>query len=239
MVNKPARLAAWFALICWLCVASAAFAQKIDFPTLSGRVVDNANLLDAATRAKLAAKLEQLEATQTIQLVVATLPDLQGYTIEEYGYQLGRQWGIGQQGEDNGLLLLVAPNQRKVRIDVGYGLEGVVTDAIASNIIQSRILPQFKQQSYASGIEAGVDALIEALGGEYISEKPPEKRGVKNVWLVFLMAAVIFLLFGGFGGGGSYGRRGGHYWGGGFGGGGGGFGGGGGGFGGGGASGGW
>lgn len=153
-----------------LLVAAAAWqpVQAQTFPKLTGRVVDNANLLDPAQEAVLTAKLEALEKQSSRQLVVATLPDLQGYEIEEYGYQLGRKWGIGQAEKgslekDNGALLIVAPNERKVRIEVGYGLEGVLTDALSSNIIQQDILPRFRDDDYPGGIAAGADAIISQL----------------------------------------------------------------------------
>ncbi|SFT94834.1 TPM domain-containing protein [Halomonas saccharevitans] len=97
-------------------------ARQLDFPELTGRVVDRADLLDQATESRLSVQLAAHEEATTEQLVVATLPDLQGVTIEEYGYQLGRHWGIGQEEKDNGALLIVAPKERKVRIEVGYGL---------------------------------------------------------------------------------------------------------------------
>ena len=103
-----------------LLVASPAAAQT--FPQLTGRVVDGANLLSPADEAELTGKLAALEQASSRQLVVATVPDLQGYPIEDYGYQLGRHWGIGQKGANNGTILLVAPTERRVRIEVGYGL---------------------------------------------------------------------------------------------------------------------
>jgi uncharacterized protein len=146
-------------LLAWL--ATPALAQT--FPPLTGRVVDNANLLSPAEEAALSAKLEALETSTGRQLVVVTLPDLQGYEIEDYGYQLGRAWKIGQKGEDNGVILIVAPNERKVRIEVGYGLEPYVTDALSSMIIQQQVLPRFKAGDFPGGIEAGVDALLAQL----------------------------------------------------------------------------
>jgi uncharacterized protein len=159
------RLALAFLLVA---AASASLAHAQTFPKLTGRVVDNANLLDPAQEAALTAKLEALEKQSSRQLVVATLPDLQGYEIEEYGYQLGRKWGIGQaeKGDlekDNGALLIVAPNERKVRIEVGYGLEGLLTDALSSNIIQQDILPRFRDKDFPGGIAAGADAIITQL----------------------------------------------------------------------------
>jgi uncharacterized protein len=146
-----------------LLTAASAWAAAPTFPPLTGRVVDAADILPAEVEADLSRKLEVLEAQTQRQLVVATLADLQGYEIEEYGYQLGRSWGIGQQGVNNGVLFLVAPAQRKVRIEVGYGLEGVLTDALSSLILQTQVLPRFKSGDMAGGVVAGTDALIEQL----------------------------------------------------------------------------
>jgi len=143
-------------------VALPAFAATT-FPRLSGRVVDEANLLSPATEAALTQKLETLETTTGRQLVVATLPSLQGLEIEEYGYQLGRAWKLGGEKTDDGVVLIVAPNERKVRVEVGYGLEPVLTDALSSVIIQSTILPKFKAGDMEGGVVAGTDALVQQL----------------------------------------------------------------------------
>jgi uncharacterized protein len=251
--------------IAFLAIASPASAQS--FPELTGRVVDQADLLDPAQEADLTARLAALEAQSNRQLVVATVNSLEGYDIADYGYQLGRTWGIGQDGEgeaekDNGLILLVAPNERKVRVEVGYGLEGIMTDALSSIIIQNDILPQFRNGDMAAGIIAGVDRIStqlalpedEALAFAQQAEQQAEKGDGKNAglmifWIFVLIFFVIIPMFSNRGGkryrrgtgpvviwGGGSGWGGGSS-GGGFGGGG--FGGGGGSFGGGGASGGW
>jgi uncharacterized protein len=151
----------------WLAAPAAAEPQ---FPKLTGRVVDAAGMLDADTTAALTERLAALEQTTGTQLVVATVPDMDGYEIEDYGYQLGRAWGIGQKGTNNGAILLVAPNQRKVRIEVGYGLEGVLTDAVTSQIIRNSIVPAFKAKDMPGGIMAGTDALIQLL------QLPPDQQ---------------------------------------------------------------
>ncbi len=133
------------------------------FPPLTGRVVDAANIIPADGEARLTQKLEALEKNSGRQLVVATIPDLQGYEISDYGYQLGRAWGLGDKQRNDGALLIVAPNQRKVRIEVGYGLEGVLTDGMSSLIISQTIVPKFKQGDISGGIEAGSDALLRQL----------------------------------------------------------------------------
>ena len=152
-----------------LLVLPAAAQSKIDFPPLTGRVVDQANLLDPATEQALTEKLAALEASSTDQLVVVTVNSLQDQEIEDFGYQLGRHWGIGQKENDGGALLIVAPNERKVRIEVGYGLEGYLTDALSSLIIQNQILPAFRDGDFPGGIEAGTDAIIAQL------QLPPEE----------------------------------------------------------------
>ena len=153
------------AALLMLAAASTPAAAQI-FPQLTGRVVDEAQILDAGTRAALTQKLADLEARTTDQLVVVTVRSLQGRTIEEYGVGLGRARQIGQQGKNNGVLLLVAPTDRKVRIEVGYGLEGVLPDAVASYIIQQTILPRFRTGDFTGGIGRGVDNIVSALSGD-------------------------------------------------------------------------
>jgi len=235
---------------------SAALAQSTpEFPDLSGRVVDRAGMLSAATESQITEMFRAHEQRSTEQLVVVTLPDLQGNAIEDYGYQLARHWGIGQEGEDNGALLIIAERERKIRIEVGYGLEGRLTDAASATIINQIIAPAFKRGQFEQGVRSGAAAMVKVLGGEPLAVPKREARDRREkpnlpLALLFLiiMMAVTFFIGGGRGGG----RRGGSallggallgssVGGGGFGGGGfgGGFGGGGGGFGGGGASGGW
>ena len=160
----------WLALLgLLLALASVSRAHAQDFPKLTGRVVDGADLLSPADEAALTEKLQALEQASSRQLVVATVPDLQGYEIEDYGYRLGRAWGIGQSEADNGTILIVAPNARKVRIEVGYGLEGIITDGLSALIIQNQILPRFRENDYPGGINAGADAIIQQL------QAPPEE----------------------------------------------------------------
>lgn len=158
----------------WLLCASAHAA--LEFPALTGRVVDDAGLLSAATRAQLTQLSEQHERTSTNQLVIVTVKSLQGYPVEDFGYQLGRHWGIGQKGQNNGVLLIVAPNEREVRIEVGYGLEGQLTDALSSHIIQSQILPHFKRGDYEGGIVAGAQAIVAVFAGEALPATPNPPR---------------------------------------------------------------
>jgi uncharacterized protein len=226
-----------------LVVAQLAFAD-LKFPDLTGRVVDQAGLLTQQQKAQLTAQLAAEEKASSNQLVVVTLKSLQGDAIADYGYQLGRHWGIGQKGRDNGALLIVAPNERKVRIEVGYGLEGSLTDALSDLIIRNDIIPSFKKGNYFQGIEAGVTSIIQVIHGQYKAKTKEKGPSAGNIVSLVIFLVFISLMFSGRGGifampfligGGGFG--GGGFGGGGFGGGG--FGGGGGGFGGGGASGGW
>lgn len=165
----------WRALLLLLCLLVAPAQAAPEFPALTGRVVDNAGLLPESDERALDTLLAQHERETSNQVVVVTVEDLQGYVIEDFGYRLGREWGIGQAERDNGALLIVAPKVRKVRIEVGYGLEGALTDAVSHNIIQTVMLPRFRQNDYAGGIRAGVDAMLAAIAGTY--EPLPEERG--------------------------------------------------------------
>ena len=170
------------------------------FPALTGRVVDAANVIPPAVEADLAAKLEALEAQSQRQLVVATVPSLEGYEISDYGYRLGREWGLGDEERNDGAILLVAPLEKKVRIEVGYGLEPVLTDGLSALIIQQQILPRFRQGDLPGGVVAGADAIIEQLtlppeeaqriAAEAEARPTPEAEGGipigMIVWLGFL-----------------------------------------------------
>jgi uncharacterized protein len=143
--------------------ASQPAGQGLQFPALTGRVVDAANVIPDDVEARLTGKLQALETQSGRQLVVTTLPSLGGYEISDYGYQLGRAWGIGAKDKNDGALLIIAPNERKLRIEVGYGLEGILTDGLSSLIINEKIVPLFKAGDMPGGIEAGVDALTAQL----------------------------------------------------------------------------
>jgi uncharacterized protein len=241
-------------ILCWL---PAAFA--LDFPALSGRVVDDANVMTDTARSDIDAKSKDLEDKSGIQLVVATVKSLQGSDIETFANQLFRFWKLGEAKKNNGVLLLVAPKEHKVRIEVGYGLEGQLTDAQTEIVIQRYMVPAFKRGDYNGGIVAGTNAVLQLLGGVTLTP-PPQTSGSDQdqqdshggfpwgfiviilVWVVFGRFLWPLLFLGGLGGGRRGGWGGGGFGGGGFGGGGfggGGFSGGGGGFGGGGASGSW
>lgn len=158
-VVKSAALAI-FAVVA---LSGAALAAP-NFPSLEGRrVVDDAHILPPATQLALTQKLAALEQANGDQLVVVTVPDLQGYEISDYGYQLGRKWGIGEKTKNNGVLFIIAPKEHRTRIEVGYGLEPVLTDGMTSLIQQRDVLPRFKVGDYAGGVTAGVDDILKQV----------------------------------------------------------------------------
>jgi len=203
--------ARWFCLVMSIMMALAASiaiaVADAPLPALTGRVVDDANIIDPQTRAALDEKLAAFEAKSSDQVVVVTVPSLGGEDIESYSNRLFRSWGLGQKKENNGVLLVVAPNDRKVRIEVGYGLEGSLTDALSSVIIRAAIIPAFRQGDYAGGISKGVDGILAVLAGDAADFEARAQRnaqaqssgsGIDWISVIFLIFwGIIF--FGGFG----------------------------------------
>ena len=193
------KLLAAFALFL-VAVASPATAQN--FPPLTGRVVDQAGLLSPSQIVDLTSKSEALEASTKRQFVVATVKSLEGRTIEEYGYQLGRKWGIGDEKRDDGVILLVAPNEKKVRIETGYGARVFMTDAISGIIVQTVILPKFREGDLPGGIMAGADKIIEqmqlpaeqAQANIAAAERQRTSRGSPGVF-AFVPVIIIMIVF--------------------------------------------
>jgi uncharacterized protein len=186
-------------------MVTTSFAHAQSFPVLSGRVVDAANILSPEQEVQLTTKLHALDTQSKRQLVVVTIPDLQGYDISDYGYRLGRAWGIGEKGKNNGALLIVAPKDRKLRIEVGYGLEGILTDALSSRIIRGTIVPHFKANDYPGGIMAGTDALTQLLSlppdearklAEQAAREQQDQAGDNSgFWAVVLIFFLFFFVF--------------------------------------------
>ena len=174
--------------------ATVALAALV-FPTMTGRVVDTAQLIDAQTAAQLSQMLEAHEQATGEQVVVVTLPNLQGTSIEDYGYQLGRFWGVGQKGKDNGALLIVARDDHKVRIEVGYGLEERLTDAQSSVIINQILTPAFKAGNFAGGISQAVQAMIQVLGGNPLAEPAADNGSGNAVQNMVYMALFLIFIF--------------------------------------------
>lgn len=170
----------------------AAFAAP-NFPALSGRVVDEAHVLSSGTATALDQMLADYERGTTNQVVIVILPSLQGYSIGDFGYQLGRHWGIGQKGKDNGALLIVAPKERQVRVEVGYGLEPILTDAASSVIINSIMLPTFKAGKIDKAVLDGTKAILSVLGGKGVALEEMPGEQVSGFEQFLLLA--FFVLF--------------------------------------------
>jgi uncharacterized protein len=194
------RLAAAVLLLLAAMLAVAAAAAAL--PALTGRVVDQANVIDAAAEAAIAARLEGFEGKSSDQIVVATIPSLDGEAIEPYANRLYRNWGLGQAGENNGVLLLVAPNDRKMRIEVGYGLEGTLTDLHSKLIIENTMVPAFRVGDFSGGISAAVDDIVMVLEGNAAEleararRNPPATQGAGDIdWIVVLFITVWFVIF--------------------------------------------
>lgn len=177
-------------IILLMLLACLAFSAPI-FPQLNNsRVIDDAGIFDANQEMALDKKLANHETNTSNQIVVVTIKSLDGYDISDYGYQLGRHWGIGQKDKNNGVLLIVAPNERKVRIEVGYGLEGALPDATSKTIIQNDILPFFKKGNYYDGVNSGIDKILSAIKGEYT----PAKSTNESSSIGFILFPILFIV---------------------------------------------
>ena len=195
----------FFSAMLWLLLqafGAAALAQStITVPKLSGRVVDGAVMLSPQSRADLMAKLDEHERKTGNQIVVLTIPSLGGEVLEDYSLQVARKWKLGQKDLDNGVLFLIAKNDRKMRIEVGYGLEGTLTDAIASFIIRQTVAPLFKQGLFDGGIVAGTGQVIEVLEADtaalesWKNRAKPSNSGNAPQWPVLVFLAIWLMIF--------------------------------------------
>ncbi len=187
-------------LILCLSMLYAAGAGAIDIPKLQARVTDLAGVLTAEQSASLEEKLRQFEVTDSTQIAVLIIPGLEGEPLEDFSERVATAWRLGQKGRDNGALLLIAMKERRVRIEVGYGLEPTLTDIRSRHIIQDEILPAFKQQHYYEGIDAGVTAIMQTVRGVY--QAPAQTRESRRRidtgggldWLVFMLIPLLWLL---------------------------------------------
>ena len=184
-------------LTAWLvCLVSSAFG--LDVPKLQGYVNDYAGLISTETRASLEAELKNFEATDSTQIVVLTIPSLQGEDIEGFSIRVAEAWKIGQKVKDNGVIFLVAKEDKKMRIEVGRGLEGRLTDLMAGRIIDLVIKPRFKRDDFDGGVTAGVASLIDATRGEFKAEEKDSRKETQpfqSSWLFLLVAVILVFLF--------------------------------------------
>ncbi len=195
-LSRMVRLAALFVAISIVPTAMAAWG--LDVPPLGGRVNDLAGLLSPATKTRLESGLAAFEASDSTQVVVLTVPSLEGETIEGFAVKTAQKWGIGQKGKDNGALLVVSKGDRSVRIEVGRGLEGSLTDALTGRIIDHVIVPEFKKGDFDAGVEKGVGAMMAAARGEYEGTgKQPggatDGEGVEGIFAFGLIACLVVM----------------------------------------------
>ena len=188
------RVAALLLAFLW---ATNVAAAEPTFPALTGRVVDQAQILSPAAEAKLGQRLAAHETATGQQIVVATVSSLQGQSIEDFGYKLGRAWGIGEKGKNTGAIILVAPNEHEVRIEVGYGLEGTLTDALSRRIIERDILPEFRAGRMESGVFRGTLGVLAALGSGTAPEPRADSAAPNRDTDAFspFVLVVVFLVF--------------------------------------------
>lgn len=175
----------------------SASAAALDVPYLSGRVNDDAHLLDAPSASALELKLKNYEMRTGRQFAVLTIPSLEGEGLEDFSLRVARTWRLGRAGIDDGVLLLIAKDDRKVRIEVGYGLEGVLTDAQCGRIIRDAIVPRFRGGDFAGGVTDGVGAVLAVLGGGGDWYAPPEKSASRaSIWLAKFRSVfgIVFVL---------------------------------------------
>ena len=198
---RRAALTLVAAVVALVSVAVGPASTEPVFPTLTGRITDEAGLIKPEDYTAIVEQLKALEAKSTDQVAVVTLKSLQDYPIEDFGYRLGRKWGIGQKDKDNGILLIVAPNERKVRIEVGRGLEPLMTDLMSKLIIENAILPEFRRGDYSAGIRAGVRDINDVLLGDAEEVKNRARQAddkldfFQVVLIIFWIIVILFVVF--------------------------------------------
>jgi uncharacterized protein len=184
-----------FSFIIVLVACSA--TDALDVPLLRGRVNDYAGVMNSSQAQSLEAQLAQFEQETGHQVAVLTIPTLDGEDIEGFGIRVAEGWKIGKKGFDNGVILLVAIKDRKLRLEVGYGLEGVLPDVTAKRIISDYIVPRFRAQDYAGGIIAGIDAIFKVIKNEPLPESARKKNSEPgSEWNSLVMMAITFGVLG-------------------------------------------
>ena len=163
-----------------LALALASPAAALEVPFLSGRVNDHANLLSPPARERLEAKLKDFEQRTSHQLAILTLPSLEGEALEDFSLKVARTWALGRKGENDGILLLISRNDRKLRIEVGHGLEGTLPDIVCGRIISDVIVKRFRAGDYEGGVAAGADAIVAAAEGHYTPPPARSRPGGRN-----------------------------------------------------------
>lgn len=182
------------AAICLGMMLAAAAVPALEVPYLTGRVNDNAGMLDPEEESRIATRLEALEQANGAQVVVLTIPSLEGEVLEDYSLRVAETWGLGDEEVDNGLLFLIARDDRKLRLEVGYGLEGVIPDVLAGRILRNVVQPEFRAGRFAAGIEAAVETIATAIEGGDVSSLAPSSGSEEIPWVARLAIGGIFFL---------------------------------------------
>jgi uncharacterized protein len=189
----------WLFLAIFLFLCLSFTAESLEVPRLQGYVNDYAGMISPSAKSRIEEGLRAFEQSDSTQIVILTIPSLEGEDIEQFGIKVGEAWKIGQKGKDNGAILIVSKQERKIRIEVGYGLEGRLTDLTAGRIIDLVIKPRFKQGDFDGGFIAGVSSLIDATRGEFRAERRlvhQRQRGVPPFLTIFLFFAIFTLILG-------------------------------------------
>ncbi|MCG3202175.1 MAG: hypothetical protein NFCOHLIN_02054 [Gammaproteobacteria bacterium] len=179
----------WISAI--LLLSAGAAPAEVPVPPLTARVIDQTGTLSASETGALERKLADFESRKGSQIAVLIVPTTEPETVEQYALRVAEQWKLGRKGVDDGILLLVAKEDRALRIEVGYGLEGAVNDAIASRVIREVIVPLFKHGSFYAGIDAGVDRLIRTVDGEPLPEPDRQRYANESPWPAFIPIAIV------------------------------------------------
>ena len=197
----------YFLLSIFLSTSFFAFSQRTIPPHGGVWVRDEATLLSASAVGQLEAILKGYRDSTSNQIAILTVPSLEGEDIDGYSIRVTDEWKLGKKDTDNGVLLLIAVQDRKIRIEVGLGLEGVLTDALSSRIIRNEIAPHFRQGDNEGGVKAGVLSIIQAIKGQYVNNDSPRRKGSRSPWstLLFIIIIIIFMSRRGKGGGGGMG----------------------------------
>ncbi|WP_319541478.1 TPM domain-containing protein [uncultured Pseudodesulfovibrio sp.] len=180
-------------IILVLAMASGAFALEV--PPYKGRVNDLANMMSSSTEQALEAQLAELEKTDSTQVSILTIPSLEGDSLEDFSIRVADAWKVGQKNSDNGVILLVSKADRKSRIEVGYGLEGVLTDVLAGQILNNVIAPRFKQGNFDAGFKDGVIAITSAVRGEFAASKSLKRKSKINIFSIIVVPMILIIMF--------------------------------------------
>ena len=184
----------WLGALSILLLVPAAWA--LDIPPLTGRVVDRAHILSPTVLSDLNSILAAHEAKTSNQVAILTIPSLENQPLEVFSHQVATTWALGKKGTDNGVLFLIALKEKKLRIEVGYGLEGTLTDAKSSRIIRHEVVPRFRAGDFPGGIVAGTQAILATIEGTYTNSTPHTEGPELGIWGNFLIAVAIGTIIG-------------------------------------------